>query len=108
MKKCLNPRTDPLHGVNGSALAANYDNRSYLLGHDLPALSNPAGSNPIGFGGNLVQTNTDMPTKLKSGNWGNWKHSDLKNEPMDHVWKLFSDMISKGNLNDRLTPPPIN
>jgi alpha-tubulin suppressor-like RCC1 family protein len=97
-----------IHGANGSALAADYNNRSYLLGHDVPAISNPAGSNPIEFGGNPVQTNTDMPTKLKSGNWGNWKHSDLKNEPMNHVWKLFSDMVSKGNLNDRLTPPSTN
>ena len=88
-----------VHGENGSAIAGDYNNRSFLLGHDIPALSNPAGSNEVdevAFGEN---TNTDMMSKLKSGNWGNWQHSDLKEQKMDHVWKLYEDMVSKGKLN---------
>ena len=88
-----------VHGEDGSAIAGDYNNRSFLLGHDIPALSNPAGSNEVdevAFGEN---TNTDMMSKLKSGSWGNWQHSDLKEQKMDHVWKLYEDMVSKGKLN---------
>ena len=59
-----------VHGENGSAIAGDYNNRSFLLGHDIPALSNPAGSNEVdevAFGEN---TNTDMMSKLKSGTLG--------------------------------------
>lgn len=27
---------------------------------------------------------------------------------MDHVWKLYADMITKGKLNKELRPPSIN
>ena len=102
-----NPQS--IHGANGSALANDYAIRSFLLGHDLPALSNPAGSNETnGFSLKPEDTNTDMPGELKNGNWGDWKHSDLKNEPMGRVWKLFSDMVSRGKLNKNLIPPPTN
>jgi len=37
--------------------------------------------------------------EMKSGSWGNWQHSDLKEQKMDHVWKLYEDMVSKGKLN---------
>ena len=73
------------------------NNRAYLLGHDVPALSNPARSHEvISFSADPDDTNTDMPDKLKTDNWGNWEHSDLKNEPMGHACKLFSDMVSRG------------
>lgn len=102
-----NPQS--IHGANGSTLANDYAIRSFLLGHDLPALSNPAGSNETnGFSLKPEDTNTDMPADLKNGNWGDWKHSDLKNEPMGHVWKLFSDMVSRGKLNKNFIPPPTN
>ena len=102
-----NPQS--IHAANGSALANDYAIRSFLLGHDLPALSNPAGSNETnGFSLKPEDTNTDMPAELKNGNWGDWKHSDLKNEPMGRVWKLFSDMVSRGKLNKNLIPPPTN
>jgi hypothetical protein len=88
-----------VHGEDGSAIAGDYNNRSFLLGHDIPALSNPAGSNEVNLGGNLRDKNTDMMDEMKSGNWGNWQHSDLKEQKMDHVWKLYEDMVSKGKLN---------
>ena len=72
---------------------------SFLLGYDIPALSDPAGNKEVNLGGNLRDKNTDMMSKLKSGNWGNWQHSDLKEQMMDHVWKLYEDMVSKGKLN---------
>ena len=96
-----------IHGPQGSQTAAEYAPRSFLLGHDLPAISNPTGSNEVvGFSLDPEDTNSNMPAKLKAGNWGDWEHSDLKNEPMGRVWKLFSDMVSRGNLNDRFIPPP--
>ena len=88
-----------VHGENGSAIAGDYNNRSFLLGHDIPALSNPAGSKEVNLGGNLRDKNTDMMDEMKSGSWGNWQHSDLKEQKMDHVWKLYEDMVSKGKLN---------
>jgi hypothetical protein len=91
-----------IHGASGSALASLPRNRSYLLAHDIPAISNPAGSNPISFDDDTNNTdplkNTNMQQRFKMGNWGNWKHSDLKNESMDHVGRLFIDIVSKGNL----------
>ncbi|MGB2011756.1 MAG: hypothetical protein ACPHYF_09540 [Akkermansiaceae bacterium] len=97
-----------VHGENGSAVAADYNNRSFLLGHDIPALSNPAGSNEIDRNIFGQSANTDMMDKLRSHHWGNWEHSDLKEEKMDHVWKLFADMVSKGKLHKNLTPPATN
>jgi hypothetical protein len=96
-----------IHGADGSFLANEYLVRSYLLAHDIPALSNPAGSNTIDeevFG---QKTNTEM-MGLKSGRWGSWKHSDLKKQQMGRVWKLYADMINKGKLNKDLRPPSTN
>lgn len=88
-----------IHGANGSVLANNYAIRSFLLGHDLPALSNPAGSNKTVLGGVLNEQNTNMmDSSIKTGTWGNWKHSDLKNQDMAHVKNLYIDMVERGRL----------
>ena len=97
-----------IHGADGSLLANEYLVRNYLLGHDIPALSNPAGSEKVYLGGDIQLQNTDMMAKLKTGNWGDWKHSDLKKQQMGRVWKLYADMITKGKLNKELRPPSIN
>jgi hypothetical protein len=77
----------------GSVHAANYAVKAWLLAHDVPAISQPAASNPInGIDGK------DMNDEYKTGNWGNWKHSDLKEQPLDGVWKLFKDMVTRGDL----------
>jgi len=85
-----------LTGPQGSAHAANYAVKAWLLAHDVPAISQPAASNPInGIAGD------DMNDLFKTGNWGNpgnWKHSDLKDQPLDGVWKLFKDMVTRGDL----------
>ena len=92
---------DSANGVDlassqGSAHAANYAVKAWLLAHDVPAISNPAASQSVtGIGGN------DMNGEFKTGNWGNpgnWKHSDLKEQPLDGVWKLFKDMVTRGDL----------
>lgn len=96
-----NPQS--IHGANGSNLAGQYPRRAFLLGHDIPAISNPAGSDLVdGYSG------SNMNTQLRSGNWGDWKHSDIKNQDLGHVWKVYSDMVSRGSLNKDLTPPPTN
>ncbi len=98
-----NPQS--IHGANGSNLANDYLIRSFLLGHDLPALTNPAGSNPIYEGNTATEHNTDMHVKLRTGTWGDWHHSDLKNQPMDYVWKVHADMVKRGKLNKTFNPP---
>ena len=96
-----NPQS--IHGANGSNLAGQYPLRAFLLGHDIPAISNPAGSDLVdGYSG------SNMNTQLRSGNWGDWKHSDIKNQDLGHVWKVYSDMVSRGSLNKDLIPPPTN
>jgi hypothetical protein len=82
-----------LTGSQGSAHAANYAVKAWLLSHDVPAISQPAASKAInGIGGN------DMNREFKTGNWGDWKHSDLKEQPLDGVWELFKDMVTRGDL----------
>jgi len=85
-----------LTGSQGSNHAANYAVKAWLLAHDVPAISQPAASNPVnGIAGD------DMNGSFKTGNWGNpgnWKHSDLKEQPLDGVWKLFKDMVTRGDL----------
>jgi len=101
-----NPQS--IHGTNGSNLAGQYPLRAFVLGHDIPAISNPAGSDFVDLGGQIELKNTNMMTTKKTGNWGDWKHSDIKNQPLGHVWKVFSDMVSRGSLNKELTLPPTN
>jgi pimeloyl-ACP methyl ester carboxylesterase len=86
-----------LAGGSGSTHATEYSIRAWLLSHDVPALSNPTGRNPVsGWSTDIDQSNTDMDTiKFQ---WGAWKHSDLKNAPIDAVGKLYESMIERGNL----------
>jgi hypothetical protein len=95
-----NPRT--VHGATGSNLASQFALRAFMLAHDVPAVSNPVGSDFIDFNNNNVNDdaakNTDMMGK-RSGGWGgDWKHSDLKNQEVDRVFELYGDMVTKGNL----------
>jgi hypothetical protein len=71
-----------LAGPQGSAHAANYAVKSWLLAHDIPAISNPAASQAVdGFTSDPDDSNTDMnKPSFKAGNWGDWKHSDMANE----------------------------
>lgn len=96
-----NPQT--VHGGTGSNLASQFALRAFMLAHDVPAVSNPAGSDFIDFNQNQDfddddAKNADM-MNMRSGGWGgDWKHSDLKNQKVDRVFKLYEDMVTKGNL----------
>lgn len=82
-----------IHGPDGSGLASQYAIRAFLLAHDIPAVSNPAGSDAID-----AYSGSDMNSQLRNGNWNDWKHSDIKNQDLGHVWKVYSDMVSRGSL----------
>ncbi len=87
-----------LSAASGSNHAAEYAIRAWLLSHDIPALSNPTGKNEVeGWTEKLEKSNTDI-NELKVGNWGAWKHSDMKNAPMNVVLKLYEKMVERGNL----------
>lgn len=83
-----------LSGADGAAHAANYSIRAWLLSHDVPALTNPTGTNAVFSSDSSKDTNMDL-LKVE---WGAWKHSDLKNAPMDAVGKLFDKIITRGCL----------
>jgi len=84
-----------LAGPNGSDHAAQYVIRAWLLAHDVPAISQPAGSHQVE---GIVGTDMNDETKIKTGDWDNWKHSDFKNQEMNHVWKMYAKMITEGDL----------
>ena len=84
-------------GPNGAAHAAEYSIRAWLLSHDVPAISNPAGRNLVFSTPNSPAQDTDLNT-LKAGNWGAWKHSDMKKAPMIIVGKLYEKLVERGNL----------
>lgn len=83
-----------VHGSDGGNLADQYAIRAFLLAHDVPAISNPAGSDLID-----LYPGSDMNTELRSGTWGDWKHSDIKNQDIGRVWKLYSSMANLGKLS---------
>jgi hypothetical protein len=95
----------PLFGANGSSYAqANYNR---ILSDAIPALTLPAGANPITTPGIVVQ-NFDMKTQLEN-NWppgrfdsgehnNNWYHSDFHQVAYTFTYKLFDEMVTLGNL----------
>jgi hypothetical protein len=91
------PVTDPNQG--SAAHAAEYSVRAWMLAYEIPALSNPTASGPlkIGDNGDEYGNSTNMNTHLRSGVWGEWQHGGYLND-MDHVWKLYDDWKTKGNL----------
>jgi hypothetical protein len=86
-----------LAGAGGAAHASDYSIRAWLLSHDVPAISNPTGKNSVFSTQAAPNQDTDIDS-LKVGNWGAWKHSDMKNAPMDVVGKLYEKMVERGNL----------
>jgi hypothetical protein len=86
-----------LSSAAGANHASKYAIRAWLLCHDIPAVSNPTGKNSVFSTQQAPKQDTDM-NGLKSGNWGAWKHSDLKNAPMDVVGTVFEKMVERGNL----------
>jgi hypothetical protein len=69
-----------------------------MLAYEIPALSNPTASGPLlPPVGNEYGSSTDMNDDLRDGVWGAWEHGGYLND-MDHVWKLYDDWKTKGNL----------
>jgi hypothetical protein len=86
-----------LSAASGSTRTERYAIRAWLLSHDVPALSNPSGKNSVFSTQTAPNQDTDIDS-LKAGNWGDWKHSDMKNAPMDVVGKLYEKMVERGIL----------
>jgi hypothetical protein len=90
------PVTDPNQGA--AAHAAQYSVRAWMLAYEIPAISNPTASGRlIPPFGNEYGGSTDMNTELRDGVWGAWEHGGYLND-IDHVWKLYNDWTTKGNL----------
>lgn len=78
----------------------DYDRRARLLAEAFPALTLPAGAN---FTEKFTVNNFDMQTMQTHG-WpaerdtSAWKHSDLRVVAYPYVYKLFNELVGKGEL----------
>ncbi len=92
--------------AGGSTAASEYLNRAQILGGAIPALSFPAGRNPIPLF-NQQDRNTDLMTeedgwpqeRLDNDRLKNrWLHSDAKNIAYRYNYKLWQDWVDRGDL----------
>jgi hypothetical protein len=96
----------PLEEANGSAYAQT--NRNRILSDAIPALTLPAGANPVSILNQPGQThNFDMmalennwpPGRFDSGEHNNnWYHSDFHQVAYTFTYPLFDEMVTLGNL----------
>ena len=97
-----NPAADGIDitSAAGAAHASQYAVRAWMLAHEIPALTLPCASNEVDLGGVLGETNTNMETTFRTGNWGGakWIHSAMKDQDPTHVWKLYRNMCDKGDF----------
>lgn len=94
--------------VLGSETAARYWERNKTLGAGIPAISNPAGSNPIqAFISGVQNRNIDLMTfrdswPLATGSRepfpNRWLHSDAKDVALRFNHQLYTDWLTRGNL----------
>ena len=74
------------------------------LAKHVPALSSPVGGNPVILG-NRIQ-NHDLNLEDYRNGWGrnhpvfedSWLHSDMKDMAFFYVYKLYKQLVQKGNL----------
>lgn len=101
-----------VYGVNPSTYAAT--NRNRILSDAIPALTLPAGANPVPRFSpptSPVQKNFDMQSvyengwpagrpQLQAGNpaAGEWHHSDFQQVAYTFTYPLFSQLVTLGNL----------
>jgi hypothetical protein len=102
---------EALYGINGGAVAAQPAVRAQLLADAIPALSNPAGGNPItSWDTNpTIQRNHDMHgmrngwpqerMKPNDAKRDRWLHSDIKNIAFPFVYGVFEQISNEGGLN---------
>lgn len=100
---------ETLYGAGGSATAAQPAVRAQLLADAIPALTNPAGSNPItAWETNpAIQRNRNMHGMKKGWPQGrlddddyldHWLHSDIKNVAFRYVYEVFNAFCSDGGI----------
>ena len=94
-----------LYGSAGSSYAQANQNR--ILSDTIPALTLPAGANPVTVQGILAQ-NFNMNTPQFQNGWpqgrlsthegNNWWHSDFHQVAYTFTYKLFDQFVTLGNL----------
>lgn len=92
-------------GTTGSnAVAVDYPD---YLAYEIPALSFAAGgtaSTPFLEIGKAINMNNDMAAGWPEERGGEadkeWRHSDFKDIAYRYTYKLFDDLVTKGNLNE--------
>ena len=81
--------------------SASLDDQRLALSKYVPAVSSPVGGNPVG----RIENNIDMNTidgVPRPNDWGrgspDWQHSDMKDMAYFYVYKLYEQLMQKGNL----------
>jgi len=72
-----------------------------LIASGIPASSYAVGANEVEiFINDISNNNFNMMTDdFRSHDFGDWKHSDIKDKPPVYTIKVFQKMINLGNLN---------
>ncbi len=89
--------------------AISYSNQCEILAYAIPSLSAPAGTSQLNFSGFAKDNdnrNIDMNTLKINSSWPRnssffekrWLHSDIKVISLPHVFLLFNDFCTKGNI----------
>ena len=102
----LPPEWGNPHGPYGSHVANNSLARAFMLAHDVPALSQPAGGTLTSFtaiapDGSEVEDedrNIDMMTQRPPSWLGAWKHGDMKSQRIERVYPLFNKIVEDADL----------
>ena len=79
---------------------ASQDNQWLALAKYVPAVSSPVGGRAVNFG-NTIE-NHDLNDDDYRDGWGrgssDWQHSDMKDMAYFYVYKLYEQLVEKGNL----------
>lgn len=75
------------------------------LAKHVPALSSPVGGNAVSFGNRIENHDLNFGDIYRNG-WGrshpvfedSWLHSDMKDMAYFYVYKLYEQLVQKGNL----------
>ena len=92
----------------GSAEAAIYDERARVLSEAMPALTNPAGANPVdlfepeeptGESRNINMMTLQNGWPQERGDDQDWKHSDIRELAFLYSYKVYERITELGGLN---------
>ena len=102
-------KDNPIFDVNGAQemLNANAtdDDVFLALAKHVPALSSPVGGTNVVLGTRIENQDLNEPNNYRNG-WGrnhptfkkSWLHSDMKDMAHFYVYKLYEQLVRKGNL----------